>query len=303
MAVIELVNVSKTFKGLRHRRNALSGLNLEVREGGVHGFLGPNGSGKTTSIRILLGLMHPSGGTIKVLGKDVPKDLSQISREVGSLVEAPALYGSLSATRNLLLTADLLGLDKRRVDETLDIVGLSDRAKDKVSTFSLGMRQRLAIASSLLAKPRLLVLDEPANGLDPEGIVEVRELIKDLGAHGDTTVFVSSHQLAEVAQMCDRISILKGGQCLVTTDIGPNSSGLALRRYRIRVADTPRACELLDNAGMTVSLHDQYLEVEGDMDPALITKVLASSGEYLSELTQVGSDLEAMYLLVAGESQ
>ncbi len=302
MAVIELVNVSKTFKGLRRRRIALTGLNLEVREGGVHGFLGPNGSGKTTTIRILLGLMHPSSGSIKVLGREVPKELPQTSRDIGSLIEAPALYGSISAAKNLQLTADLLGLGKRRVEEALDIVGLSDRAKDKVGTFSLGMKQRLAIASSLLAKPRLLVLDEPANGLDPEGIVEVRELIKGLGANGDTTVFVSSHQLAEVAQMCDRISILKGGKCLLTTDIGSNSASLAIRRYRIRVSDAPRSCDLLSNAGMIASLHEPYLEVEGDMDPSLITKVLASSGEYLSELTQVGSDLEALYLQVAGES-
>ena len=301
VAVIELVDVSKTFKGLRRRRVALSKLNLEVREGGVHGFLGPNGSGKTTTIRILLGLIRPSGGSIKVLGRSVPRDLAQTSRDIGSLIEAPAFYGSISAMKNLQLTADLLGLGKARVEEALEIVGLSDRATDKLSTFSLGMKQRLAIASTLLAKPQLLVLDEPANGLDPQGIVEVRELIKGLGTHGGTTVFVSSHQLAEVAQMCDRISILKAGQCLLTTDIGSNSAGLVARRYRIRVSDASRARDLLANAGMTVSLHDEYLEVAGDMDPSQITRILASSGEYLSELTQVGSDLEAMYLRVAGE--
>ncbi len=302
MAVIELVDVSKTFPGLRRKHTALTSLNLEVPDGGVHGFLGPNGSGKTTTIRILLGLMRANGGTVKVLGRDVPGDLPQISRDIGSLIEAPALYGSLSAAKNLRLAADLLDLSKGRIEEVLAIVGLTDRARDNVSTFSLGMKQRLAIALSLLAKPRLLVLDEPANGLDPEGIVEVRQLIKGLGAQGDTTVFVSSHQLAEVAQTCDRISILKGGQCLLTTDIGPSSRNLTQRRYRIRVSDGPRSCDLLNNAGMAASSHHDYLEVSGDMDPSDITKVLASNGEFLSELTEVGSDLEAIYLRVAGET-
>ena len=190
------------------RRMALHELSLAVRPGEVYGFLGPNGAGKTTAIRCILGLLAPSAGRVVIFGEEDPV---QRLHHVGAMVETPAFHEFLSARENLVLSAAYAGFDAPAYDEILDEVGLSDRANDRVSEYSLGMRQRLGLARALLGGPRLLVLDEPTNGMDPRGIKEVRELLLRLAERTQTTVFISSHLLSEVQQLCSRVGILNHG--------------------------------------------------------------------------------------------
>ncbi len=193
-------------------RLAVDKLDLEVERAELFGFLGPNGAGKTTTIRMALGLIAPTGGSIEVLGSEVTHNRSRVLPRVGALVESPALYGYLSGRDNLRAFGSLLGGAKeKRIDEVLHVVALTGRDKDKVKTYSMGMKQRLGIAVALLNDPDLLILDEPANGLDPAGIVEMRDLLRGLSADGKT-VFISSHVLSEVQQICTRVAIINHGR-------------------------------------------------------------------------------------------
>ncbi|HEX9686938.1 MAG TPA: ATP-binding cassette domain-containing protein, partial [Burkholderiales bacterium] len=189
---------------------AVNDIHLELRRGEVLGFLGPNGAGKTTTIRCLLGLVRPTGGRCRLLGQE-PAGLHRVIGRVGSIVESPTMYPRFSGRRNLELLGRISGIGRARVAQALEEVGLAERADDQVKTYSLGMKQRLGIAGALLKDPEVLILDEPANGLDPAGIVEVRELMRRLGRDG-RTVFVSSHILGEVQQTADRVAILARGR-------------------------------------------------------------------------------------------
>src|SRR5438105_4607900 len=222
--VIEVVGLRKSYRRLRGApRLALDGLDLTVPEGGVFGLLGPNGSGKTTTIRCLLGLARPSAGTVRVLDRALPGGLPAVLARTGAIVEFPALFPTMTGRENLQLLAGLAGVARRRVDDVLEQVGLTERARDPVRRYSLGMRQRLGLAAALLKDPDLLVLDEPANGLDPAGIREVRHLLRRLGAEG-RTVLLSSHLLTEVEQTCGSVAILSHGRCVAA---GPVSEVLA----------------------------------------------------------------------------
>ncbi len=213
-SVIEIAGLRKEYRHLRGRaRVAVDGLDLEVPEGGVFGFLGPNGSGKTTTIRCLLGLARPTAGSCRLLGVPAPAQVGKVIRRVGAIVETPALFPTMSGRRNLRLLARTVGIGPRAVDLALERVGLAERGDDLVRTYSLGMRQRRGLAQALLKDPELLILDEPANGLDPAGIKEIRELLRSFGAEG-RTVFVSSHVLVEIEHTCDRVAILSRGRCV-----------------------------------------------------------------------------------------
>ena len=194
------------------KRLAVDHLDLQVDRGELFGFLGPNGAGKTTTIRMALGLVAPTNGSVEILGFEVRHNRAKVLPRVGALVEAPALYGYMSGRNNLRAIGDLLGgVGERRIDEVLQIVSLKGRDKDKVKTYSMGMKQRLGLAIALLSDPDLLILDEPANGLDPAGIVEMRDLLRGLAA-GGKTVFISSHVLSEVQQICTRVAIINHGR-------------------------------------------------------------------------------------------
>jgi len=196
------------------KRLAVDRLDLEVEGGELFGFLGPNGAGKTTTIRMALGLIGPTSGSVEILGKDVSRHRSEILPRVGALVESPALYGYLSGRDNLRVVGDLLGgVSEKRIDQVLEIVSLKGRDRDRVRTYSMGMKQRLGLALALLNDPELLILDEPANGLDPAGIVEMRDLLRGLAASGKT-VFISSHVLSEVQQICTRVAIINHGRLI-----------------------------------------------------------------------------------------
>ncbi len=195
-------------------RLAVDRLDLEVDRAELFGFLGPNGAGKTTTIRMALGLIAPSSGSVEILGRDVVRHRSEVLPRVGALVESPALYGYLSGRDNLRAFGSLLGgVSERRIDEVLEIVSLKGRDRDRVRTYSMGMKQRLGLAVALLNDPEMLILDEPANGLDPAGIVEMRDLLRSLAASGKT-VFISSHVLSEVQQICTRVAIINHGRLI-----------------------------------------------------------------------------------------
>ncbi len=276
MAVIELSGLRKEYA--RGRTTAIAGLDLEVPEGGVFGFLGPNGSGKTTTIRCVLGLVRPTGGTARMLGAEVPRDLARVKGDVGSIVETPALFPAFSARKNLELLGKLEGIGSKSVAEMLQRVGLGGREDDAVKGYSLGMRQRLGLAAALLKDPALLILDEPANGLDPAGIKEFRDLIRSLGAEG-RTVFVSSHLLGEVQQMCDRVAIIARGRLVTQGSVGEVLSLGHRARLLTRVPDAGIATAVLARAGIVASAYDPatdllYVDVPPDSG-ALVTEVLA----------------------------
>jgi ABC-type multidrug transport system ATPase subunit len=212
MDILKVENISKHFGNLK----AVDELSFEVAAGEVFGFLGQNGSGKSTTIRMLLSLIHPSGGTIELFGKSLQKERNQILEQVGAIIERPDLYPYLSAREHLQLFAKVRKqkINANAIEDTLDKVGLLERAKDKVQTFSLGMKQRLGIAIALVHNPQLIILDEPTNGLDPQGIADIRKLIQDLAKEGKT-ILVSSHLLAEIEQVATQILIIHKGKKIV----------------------------------------------------------------------------------------
>ncbi|HLF41138.1 MAG TPA: ABC transporter ATP-binding protein [Acidimicrobiia bacterium] len=296
---IEVENLRKTYRRLRGGTSvALDGLELAVPEGGVFGLLGPNGSGKTTTIRCLLGLARATGGSMRMLDRPVPDGLPDILRRTGAIVEFPALFPTLSGRENLRLLGALAGVARGRVDDALEEVGLAGRAGDPVRRYSLGMRQRLGLAAALLKDPALLILDEPANGLDPAGIREVRELLRRLGAEG-RTVFVSSHLLAEVEQSCDSVAIMSRGRCVAT---GPVADVLAatVEAVLVTVDDLAAGAGALERAGFTVEPAGARLRVVGAV-AADITRALAAERLWVTELTPEAQRLEELFLrLTAG---
>jgi ABC-2 type transport system ATP-binding protein len=304
VAVIEVRGLKKVYRRLRGTSTtALDGLDLTVEEGGIFGFLGPNGSGKTTTIRCLLGLALPTRGSCRVLGADSQRELHRVVHRVGSLVEAPALFPSFSGRRNLELLGRIGGIPPERVDLVLELVGLADRRRDLVKTYSLGMRQRLAIAAALLKDPELLVLDEPANGLDPAGIREVRHLLKRLAGEG-RTILVSSHILSEVQQTCDRVAILSRGRCVRSGPVSELLQATGGEGVLVRVDDPERGAEALRAAGMDVSRLDDRLRVAVPAtDGALVSRALAGAGIYPSELRADEADLETVFLELTAESE
>ena len=242
--VIEVEGLRKEYRRVRGSRTvAVDGLDLAVPQGGVFGFLGPNGAGKTTTIRCLLGLVRPTGGRCRLLGQE-PAGLHKVIGRVGSIVESPAMYPRFSARRNLELLGRISGIGRTRVREVLEEVGLAERADDQVKTYSLGMKQRLGIAGALLKDPEILILDEPANGLDPAGIVEVRELMRRLGTQG-RTVFVSSHILNEVQQTADRVAILAKGRQVATGPVHEVLTAGHVAGLLVRLDDVPEGLRIL----------------------------------------------------------
>ena len=297
MAVIEVQGLRKEYRRLRGGTTvAVSDLDLEVPEGGVFGFLGPNGAGKTTTIRCLLGLVRPSSGHLRLLGAEIPRGLPGVVRRVGSIVEQPALFPRFSGRRNLEILARLHGAPSTDIDASLERVGMTARQHHLVKTYSLGMKQRLAIAAALLKDPAVLILDEPANGLDPAGIVEVRQLLRSLGAEG-RTVFVSSHILSEIQQIADHVAIIARGGLLRSGPVNEVLSAGRARGLIVRLADVEAGRNALAEAGITARPDGGLLRVDVDPDRAEdVTRILAEHRLYLTELRPDEADLETVFL-------
>ncbi|WP_029290128.1 ABC transporter ATP-binding protein [Cellulomonas sp. HZM] len=291
----------KTYRKLNLSRSvAVEGLDLDVPVGGVHGFLGPNGSGKTTTIRMLLGLIRADEGSMRLFGEEVPRRLPDVVGRVGAIVEQPKFFPNFSGRRNLTLLAGAIGADPALVDVVISDVGLADRAKDRYRGYSLGMKQRLAIAATLLKDPDLLIFDEPTNGLDPAGIREIRGTMRGLADRGKT-VLVSSHILTEVEQVADTVSIIARGRLLASGTVSELiGSGTALS-VRVGVPDPDAAGPVLAEQGWAVRRDGRLLVVDGAADAGRITQVLAGRGIFVDELVPVRADLESVFLeLTAG---
>jgi ABC-2 type transport system ATP-binding protein len=292
-AVIEVDGLCKDYRGRRRGRlRAVDGLDLSVPAGGVFGFLGPNGSGKTTTIRCVLGLSRPTAGRCRLLGAQCPTELPAVIGRVGALVETPGLTSGVSGRQTLGILATTAGLGPRTVDAVLERVGLAERADDLANTYSLGMRQRLGLAIALLKDPEVLILDEPANGLDPAGIREIRELVRELASEG-RTVFLSSHLLGEVELVCDRVAIVSKGR---TVAAGPIHEVLQAARpdaVWVKVTDLPGGSRTLTAAGLRAELDGEHIRV--DIPPTRaedVTRALVADGHYPSELRPVEASLE-----------
>ena len=244
---IETIGLTKRYG----RVNALSDVGLSVPTGCVYGFLGPNGAGKTTTVRALLGLISIDAGSVRLLGYDVYSSRLQALKSVGAFIERPSLYDHLSGEANLKLTSRMLQLPRSEVSKALEIVGLSRSGKKRVSSYSLGMRQRLAIARAILGTPKLLLLDEPTNGLDPDGIIVMRNLIRELPDRIGGTVFVSSHLLAEIEQVATVVGFMKQGRLLLQDQLANVlNKGDVLK---LKVDDSKRGLRVLLSAGISVS--------------------------------------------------
>jgi ABC-2 type transport system ATP-binding protein len=297
--IVEVDRLSKSFGHVR----ALNGISLSVSEGEVFGFLGPNGAGKTTTIRILLGLQRADSGTAKVGGFDCWTGHAKAASLLGATLEQPALYGFLSGRDNLRLFARLLGpVDEKQVSDLLDLVGMKERGDDKVKRYSMGMRQRLALAQAMLGKPKLLILDEPTNGLDPNGIHGLRILLRKLADEG-MTIFFSSHLLSEVEELCDRVVVLHRGEVKAA---GPLSELMNVKgfHYRIDVSDADKAMEIvrsIDGATVEPGTIKDSIIVSSQADLArTINHALVVAGIGVDQLVRTQRGLEDVYIELTG---
>ena len=292
--------LTKTYRRRRVSVPAVDRLDLNVPAGGVHGFLGPNGSGKTTTIRMALGLIRADAGQIEIFGTQVPERLPEVVNRVGAIVEQPKFFPNFAARRNLELLATGIGVPRSQVGKVLEQVGLTERAKDRYKTYSLGMKQRLAIAATLLKDPDLLIFDEPTNGLDPAGIHAIRLTMRQLAAQGKT-VLVSSHILAEVQQVADTVSIVGRGRLLAegrVRDLLASAGG----GFLVRTADPYAAVELLRHTGFSLTqnpdggLFVTHAPDGSAVDGAALNRFLAERGIFAAELCRQTDSLEQVFL-------
>lgn len=255
------------------KKEILKDVSLELEKGDILGFIGPNGAGKTTTIKLILGLQSITSGTVKINGYDITSNFTNAIRNVGAIVENPDLYMYLTGYENLKLIANLYkGVGKERIDEVVKLVKLENRINDKVSRYSLGMRQRLGIAQAILHKPNLLILDEPTNGLDPEGIKEIRELLKDLAEKEEMAVLISSHNLLELETFCNKICIIKNGKVMETNKI-EDVKNIAKSGYIFEIDNT----EMIDKMFKNVTIVNRNMfkiAVDRDEVPSVIKKLV-----------------------------
>ena len=255
------------------KKEILKDVSLELEKGDILGFIGPNGAGKTTTVKLILGLQSITSGTVKINGYDITSNFTNAIRNVGAIVENPDLYMYLTGYENLKLIANLYkGVGKERIDEVVKLVKLENRINDKVSRYSLGMRQRLGIAQAILHKPNLLILDEPTNGLDPEGIKEIRELLKDLAEKEEMAVLISSHNLLELETFCNKICIIKNGKVMETNKI-EDVKNIAKSGYIFEIDNT----EMIDKMFKNVTIVNRNMfkiAVDRDEVPSVIKKLV-----------------------------
>ncbi len=301
--VLEAEHLTKRFG----RREAVSDVSFEVHAGEVFGFLGPNGAGKTTTIRMLVGLARPDRGRVRIRGLDVARDFTRAMAHVGAIVEAPDLYRYLTGRENLLHFSRMLPRGAAgRIEELAGMVALASRLDDRVSTYSLGMRQRLGIAQALLGNPDVLILDEPANGLDPAGIREIRQLVRRLAAERGIAVFVSSHLLSEIEQTCDRVAIVHRGRTLASGAVRDLAARAASDRVRVRARPAAAAAERLAAFG-AVEVEAPSGDGEGTVSVRLpaekvpeALRALLSAGIDVYTVERPASTLEEVFLEITG---
>ncbi|MDA3129501.1 ATP-binding cassette domain-containing protein [Aliibacillus thermotolerans] len=296
--VIKTEGLTKKFG----KETAVDRLDMKIRKGEIYGFLGPNGAGKSTTIRMLLGLMKPDSGMVRVFNKDLKKERIHILKRVGSLVENPSYYPHLTAYENLEALRKILRVSEARIHEVLEIVRLSDVAHKKVKGFSLGMKQRLGIAVSMLHQPELLILDEPTNGLDPSGIIEIRNLIQRLPEEYGMTILISSHLLSEIDQIATTVGVISKGKMIFQDSIH------AMRKHSrqtiiLKVNDGKRAEHILQGKGIYANYQDSMLLLSklSDQKVAEIVRMLVQNGLAIYRVEEKQSSLEDIFLQMTRE--
>ncbi|EAG1697640.1 ABC transporter ATP-binding protein [Listeria monocytogenes] len=291
------LQVTNLHKKIR-KREIIKGISFEVMPGEVFGFLGPNGAGKTTTIRMIVGLIKPTSGTILIGGKDIRKNFTEAMRGLGSIVENPEFYTFLTGQENLAYFARMdSSIKKERIQEVTELVGLEKRINDRVSTYSLGMRQRLGIAQALLSNPKLLILDEPTNGLDPSGIHEMRDFIRALARNEGISVLVSSHLLSEIELLCDRVAIMTDGTIIKTDQV----AHLLSSRAQLRWLATPleQAKAFLESV-TEVEVDGEYLVTAVNEHSAEWNEQLVANGIQVHEIDKKKPSLEDLFLELTG---
>jgi len=281
------------------KRTIVDSVSFTLQPGEIFGFLGPNGAGKTTTIRMLVGLIKPTAGTVAICGFDVRREFEKAMSNVGCIVENPDLYRFMTGRENLEHFARMLPVEGSEIERVAELVSLAHRLDQRVGTYSLGMRQRLGVAQALLGRPKLLILDEPANGLDPAGIREIRELLRRLARDQQMSIFVSSHLLGEVELMCDRVAIIHKGQLLRE---GPVNDLISSRReMEFRVGDVARATEIVQSRGLSFRGDTDRLWISMDENdaPALVA-ALAAEGVAVFHAQRHVETLEEMFLQATG---
>jgi ABC-2 type transport system ATP-binding protein len=292
---VDAVDLTKTYGGL----TAVDRLSVQVGQGEVYGVLGPNGAGKTTFLRLLFGLIRPDSGILNIFGRSWDRDGVRVLDGVAGFIESPKFYPNLSGHKNLQLLAGLDGgAGRSRIDEVLETVDLRDRSRDKVGGYSFGMRQRLGVAASLLRDPRLLVLDEPANGLDPAGIRDMRALVKRLAGSG-LTVLLSSHDMAEVEEICDDVTIMRTGRVVYHGSIAALRERAPEQAHEIQTTDDDRTALLAAARGLEVTRLDPGIAVRGPQPEidALVAEVVAD-GIAMRHLARRETPLEALFFML-----
>jgi len=302
--VLEIKDVHKRLGS----RNIIKGISLSVKEGEIFGFLGPNGAGKTTTIRMIVGLIAPNKGSISILGEDVQHNREKALKEVGAVVENPELYTYLTGKENLRQLARIYkNISDKDIDEVVELVGLTDRINDKVKKYSLGMKQRLGLAEALLAKPKLLILDEPTNGLDPNGIIEFRELVKKIAREKNTSVFISSHILSEIEQLCDTVAFIDKGIIKSIESVNGDSVKAEIETAVLSTPELDKSTELLKSLDfiheVTVDDNVITLQVKKGSIPRIVVE-LTKNNIPIEEIYKKKQDLEERYMqLVEGGSK
>ncbi|MBC2121557.1 ABC transporter ATP-binding protein [Listeria marthii] len=291
------LQVTNLHKKIR-KREIIKGISFEVMPGEVFGFLGPNGAGKTTTIRMIVGLIKPTSGTILIGGKDIRKNFTEAMRGLGSIVENPEFYSFLTGQENLAYFARMdSSIKKERIQEVTELVGLEKRINDRVSTYSLGMRQRLGIAQALLSNPKLLILDEPTNGLDPSGIHEMRDFIRALARNEGISVLVSSHLLSEIELLCDRVAIMTDGTIIKTDQVAHLLSSRAQLRWRVTPIEQAKA--FLESV-TEVEVDGEYFVTAMNDESAEWNEQLVAKGVKVHEIDKRKPSLEDLFLELTG---
>jgi ABC-2 type transport system ATP-binding protein len=300
MKVLEVQNISKMLS----RRQIINGISFDVNEGEIFGFLGPNGAGKTTTIRMIVGFIAPNTGSIKVMGHDIQKERPEALKHIGAVVENPELYTYLSGRENLMQIARVRNVDKSYVDEIVKQVELDKRIDDKVKKYSLGMKQRLGLAASLIGKPKLLILDEPTNGLDPSGIIDFRRIVRNVARSTGAAVFISSHILSEIQMVCDRVAFINHGEIQAVESLNEDNSEDEHENAVLVCRDKEKcrnALKLMDNIYEFSNKEETfYLNLKKDSIPNVIFE-LAKKGISIDEIYKKQVALEERYMeLVEG---
>lgn len=277
----------------------LSDINLQVTKGSIYGFLGPNGAGKTTTLRLVLGLLKRQQGVISLFGKPFDQNRTEILRRVGTLIESPSLYSHLTAEENLNLLQKVYQCPKQRIQEVLNFVGLPNTGKKKAGQFSLGMKQRLSIAISILHNPSLLILDEPTNGLDPNGMIEVREILLKLNQENGTTIIISSHLLAEIEKLVTHIGIINKGQLVFQGTLGElKNRQQQLLSVILETSDNAKASKIIGNNDLTLAHEDDKIILPAISKQTIskINRQLVENGIEVYEIKSVKNDLESIFM-------